>query len=35
MEAIKIIWLPGNAKQVWAFLGLLGYYWKLIKGFAL
>ena len=33
-EAIRVMWSPKNAKQVWAFLGLVGYYWKFIENFA-
>ena len=32
-EAIKVMKLPGNTKQVQAFLGLVGYYHKFIKTF--
>ena len=34
MAAIKVMNPPANAKQVGAFLGLVGYYHKFIKNFA-
>ena len=34
MQAIKTMWPSKNVKQVWVFLGLVGYYWKFMKTFA-
>ena len=34
MEAIRVMQPPKNAKQVQAFIGLMGYYWKFIENFA-
>ena len=33
-EVIEIMQPPRNAKQVWVFLGLIGYYQKFIKDFS-
>ena len=31
VDTIQLMWPPRNAKHVWAFLGLVGYYENLLK----